>query len=476
MKMKTNWLCIHIVLMLFASVYAVGFYGLHFKGLEEPAWIGTRILDQKWMQQPIDHFNHRDNRTWLMRYYEEDKYFNGSGPIFIMLGGEWTINPGFLQSGLMHSLAKQHGALMFYTEHRYYGNSKPTQDISSDNMQYLNVDQALADVAYFIDNRKIQMNISNSKVIVFGGSYAGNMAAWIRTKYPHLIQGAVASSAPVYAKADFYAYYEVVTASLKRHDAQCATDVQTAFDQTEKLLASKGGPKKIRELFNLCENPNVKSTNDISYLMNFLSEIFASNVQYNKIVNGKSKISILCDTMTNASIGKPIERLAHLVNKEGDCIDVSYLEFVKKMRNDSWSSNPMKQWYFQTCHEFGYYQTSNSNQSVFGTLFHLDFFVNICTDVYGDYYENHLLENGIRRTNIMYGGIIPDVRNIIFVNGDVDPWHALSILHDINEFSPAILIHGSSHCQDLQSDDNEDVPELRAARERIKNIVSIWLQ
>jgi serine protease 16 len=55
-------------------------------------------------------------------------------------------------------------------------------------MQYLNVDQALADVAYFIDNRKFQMNISNSKVIVFGGSYAGNMAAWIRTKYPHLIK------------------------------------------------------------------------------------------------------------------------------------------------------------------------------------------------------------------------------------------------------------------------------------------------
>lgn len=61
------------------------------------------------------------------RYYEEDKFFNGSGPIFITLGGEWTINPGFLQSGLMHDLAKLHSALMFYTEHRYYGNSRPTE-------------------------------------------------------------------------------------------------------------------------------------------------------------------------------------------------------------------------------------------------------------------------------------------------------------------------------------------------------------
>lgn len=44
-----------------------------------------------------------------------------------MLGGEWAVSPGFLQSGLMHDLGKQHRALMFYTEHRYYGISKPTQ-------------------------------------------------------------------------------------------------------------------------------------------------------------------------------------------------------------------------------------------------------------------------------------------------------------------------------------------------------------
>ena len=60
--------------------------------------------------------------------------------------------------------------------------------MSADNLQYLSVDQALADVAYFLDTKKAEFNVSNSKVIVFGGSYAGNMAAWIRIKYPHLIQ------------------------------------------------------------------------------------------------------------------------------------------------------------------------------------------------------------------------------------------------------------------------------------------------
>ncbi|XP_001608051.1 putative serine protease K12H4.7 isoform X2 [Nasonia vitripennis] len=476
MKIAMNCLCVHLVLALFTSVNAVGFHGFHFKGLEEPAWIGPRKLDQKWIEQPLDHFNHRDNRTWQMRYYEEDKYFNGIGPIFIMLGGEWTINPGFLQNGLMHDLAKQHGALMFYTEHRYYGKSYPTQNMSSDNMQYLNVDQALADVAYFIDNRKSEYNITDSKVIVFGGSYAGNMAAWIRIKYPHLIQGSVASSAPVYAKADFYEYYEVVANSLRRHDSQCALDVENAFDETEELLVTEGGPEKIQKIFNICKTPNVNSMTDVGYFMNFLSEVFASAVQYNKVVNGMSNIGQLCDTMTSASIGKPIERLAYLIRSGPKCKDVDYKDMIKDLRMSSWSTSAMRQWYFQTCTEFGYYQTANSSKSAFGRLVNLDFFVNICKDVYGDYYERELLDSGISRTNIMYGGRLPDIKNVIFVNGDVDPWHALSVLKDVNEFSPAILIQGSSHCQDLQADSAGDVPELRTARKKIRNIVSGWLQ
>lgn len=62
-------------------------------------------------------------------------------------------------------------------------------------MQYLNVDQALADLAYFIETKKKEKNLENSPVIVFGGSYAGNMATWARIKYPHLIQ---VSASPFY--------------------------------------------------------------------------------------------------------------------------------------------------------------------------------------------------------------------------------------------------------------------------------------
>lgn len=44
-----------------------------------------------------------------------------------MIGGEWEISKGFLQSGMMHEIATKYGGLMYYTEHRYYGKSRPTK-------------------------------------------------------------------------------------------------------------------------------------------------------------------------------------------------------------------------------------------------------------------------------------------------------------------------------------------------------------
>lgn len=58
-------------------------------------------------------------------------------------------------------------------------------------------------------------------------------------------------------------------------------------------------------------------------------------------------------------------------------------------------------------------------------------------------YDAKLLNSMVRRTNIIYGGLRPDLRNVIFTNGDIDPWHALSILQNLNAFSPAILIKGT---------------------------------
>lgn len=80
----------------------------------------------------------------------------------------------------------------------------PARNITSENLVWLTPDQAIADLARFIEHLiEIGEVKQDQKVAVFGGSYPGNLAAWSRYKFPHLINAAVASSAPVHAKLNF---------------------------------------------------------------------------------------------------------------------------------------------------------------------------------------------------------------------------------------------------------------------------------
>lgn len=56
-----------------------------------------------------------------------------------------------------------------------------------------------------------------TKYIVYGGSYSGNLAAWMRQKYPHIVFAAVPSSAPVQMSYNFYQYYDPIRKYGPKH-------------------------------------------------------------------------------------------------------------------------------------------------------------------------------------------------------------------------------------------------------------------
>ena len=156
------------------------------------------------IEQRLNNFDRQDNRTWQMRYLENNDHFQAGGPIFIYVGGEWSVSEGWLRTGHMYDMAKQLNGTMFYTEHRYYGESRPTEDLSVENLRFLNVDQALADLAHFITHVKATYpGTQDSGVIMVGASYSATMVTWFRQKYPHLVDGVWASSAPLLAQVDF---------------------------------------------------------------------------------------------------------------------------------------------------------------------------------------------------------------------------------------------------------------------------------
>ena len=98
---------------------------------------------------------------------------------------------------------------MFVLEHRFYGN-RPliTEDLSVSNLAYLSSRQALEDVGHFITFINQKYNFT-APWITFGGSYAGTLSAWMRLRFPHLVAGSVSSSAPLFAKLDYFEYLQV---------------------------------------------------------------------------------------------------------------------------------------------------------------------------------------------------------------------------------------------------------------------------
>lgn len=428
----------------------------------------------------VDHFNAQETRTWRMRYMANDQFYIPGGPIFIYVGAEWSISEGWLQSGHMFDLARKHGGYMFYTEHRYYGLSYPTADASTANLRYNSVDQALADLAYFITFIKNEIpSLGNSKVILVGGSYAATMVTWMRQKYPNLVAGAWASSAPLLAKVDFFEYKEVMTRATHNIGGHaCHMRIQEAFEEMELLVWSEQ-TDRINNEFNLCTPLNAKNKLDVWNFFSGLSNIYAGTVQYHR----DGDIEQVCGIITDSRYPDGIAAYAAYVRSVygSFCLDTEYQSFVDYYSDPRWggpaTSSAYRQWLYQTCSEFGFYQTSSSKNQGFGSSFPLDLDIEMCGDIFGkSLFNNNTIHANIRATNLKYGALEPQVTNVYFTHGDVDPWSALGIKEDYNENAPADVVPGASHCADLYSISSRDTPAMRAVKEKISELVEKWLE
>lgn len=78
------------------------------------------------------------------------------------------------------------------------------REFTTENLRFLNVDQALADLVLFINEMKKESRFANSEIVLHGCSYAANMVVWFKQRYPHLVKGVVASSGPIKAKVNYH--------------------------------------------------------------------------------------------------------------------------------------------------------------------------------------------------------------------------------------------------------------------------------
>jgi pimeloyl-ACP methyl ester carboxylesterase len=465
-------------------------------------WFNSRInqaapvkdVKEFWFEQKLDHFNPTNIKTWQQRYFVNDTFYKPGGPILLMIGGEGPDNPLWMSEGTWITYASKLNAFCFSLEHRFYGQSHPTPDLSLNSLIYLTSEQALADLATFTQAMKEKYKFNDNKWIALGGSYPGSLAAWYRLKYPHLVDIAVSTSAPLLAQLNFKEYLGVVTASINRTNSQCLSQIQQAVQSMEGLLKRRTGWWMLQKTFKLCDEFRGDNKKDVSNLFESLAGNFEDIVQYNEdnrawegSETADITISTLCDIMTkNPDENTPMERYAAVNNLmlstfDKNCTDFKYSHMIKEMQQESWNSTSAggsRQWTYQTCTEFGFFQSSDLVGQPFGSEFGIDFSVKQCVDLYGSRFNQTFIENAIKATNTNYGAKNIKVSKVIFVNGSIDPWHALGITtaNATSSDNVVIFIDGTAHCANMYPDAPSDPPQLRAARKQILDQLTAWLK
>lgn len=147
------------------------------------------------------------------------------------------------------------------------------ESFDKSNLEYLTVEQAMMDYVEFILDYKNVNNLLDRAVIVGGGSYGGMLSAWLRMKFPHVFQGALAASAPILFFDGYVspnAYDDIATDDYRKSDAQCPEMIKNGFEQLESLRGETNAYQSISDIFNLCAVPSGKA--EVQSLINTLSD------------------------------------------------------------------------------------------------------------------------------------------------------------------------------------------------------------
>ncbi|CAD6995785.1 unnamed protein product [Ceratitis capitata] len=309
---------------------------------------------------------------------------------------------------------------------------------------------------------------SQSKVIIAGGSYSATMVTWFKKLYPELATGAWASSAPLFAKVNFVEYKEITGQSIRLvAGEQCYNRIQNGIAKMEELFANKRGAE-VKAILKLCDAFDEYNDLDLWTLFSEISDIFAGVVQThntgqiesvcNKIMEGEDDISGVAGYLLTQF-------------NSNTCNLLTYKAIIASMMDSTFDNNIMRQWIYQTCNEFGWYQTSGSRQQPFGTKFPVTLYTQMCADIYGERFTNEFIYSQVQATNVLFGGLEPNVENVYFTHGQLDPWRAMGIQNE----TQATILPLYAHCKDFGSISDRDSNEMRASKEKFAQLVRQWI-
>ncbi|KAG8902532.1 hypothetical protein FRB99_004367 [Tulasnella sp. 403] len=471
-------------------------------------------LPNYFFDQLLDHHN-PSLGTFKQRYFFNDTLWKGQGSAIVILNpGEQSADGfdleltslGSLQRVLMESL----GAAGVIIEHRYWGLSSPFQNLTTENMEYLSVNQAIEDIKYFAENVQLPWSRMNVPGVTSSHptdvpwclfeTYSGLLAAYTQEKHPDTFAASWASSAPVQAQGDFWQYYEPIEEGMPKNCSSDAALVIRTIDQT-LLNGTVAAKTQLKESFGLESLMNDDFGNAIIAPIRNWQKMFAGS--YN--ASGEDLFFRWCDAMekfpngtVNTSpegIGLPhaLEGYASFFKKnypgkrcpgQGGARYSTY-DYTSDIYTD-WTVDNMfnRQWTWMTCNEFGWWQDGDPGNysGIVSSLVTEKWSLRRCNYMFpnangtpGNYNPN------MAGTNAIYNGWNLTAQRLFVVNGQYDPWRSASLSSTwvpqmpVSSLQPIEVVAGGHHCWDFNLHGAYFNPDIKRVVDLGIDTVRRWL-
>ncbi len=424
-------------------------------------------------QNYVDHFTSAIRQTFSQRYYLVDDYWDKKGPAIIYLCGENVCNFPYNRQFPVRASEQLH-ALYIVIEHRFYGQSQPTANWSLDNLRYLTHEQALADVAYFIERTNADLQAKyqvRPKWIVVGGSYAGALSAWFRFKYPHLVVGSLASSGVVVPKAEFWELERQIVDDLAEDgDGRCYNILKYYHTVVEQRVFNSSKEDRLR-FIRLFDAEYADTTSDDEFMFYF-ADMAILFPQYSQRASFCKMLKKLNES--GQSVDSQLHELAEAGKKFGsDMADYTY----RRIRNETIDHTAARQWTYQYCTAYGWLQTPSPVRPLRWKGMTMEYWMRYCKNAI----SKDLVMPKVNHTAAMFGAdlIAKAGSNIFFTQSRNDPWRWMGI-HELVPGNPRIEVGlqdcaDCGHCRELETPRDDDPEAVKEVRKRILAAMRKWI-
>lgn len=353
--------------------------------------------------QKLDHFNH-DARTFQQRYWVSKQEMAGSqSPVIFYICGETACGENNIR--YMTPWAKKIKAGIVVIEHRFYGETQPFSTLSTANLRYMNVEQAMADFADIVRFLKQTENLKGPWIVI-GGSYAGILASSFRLKYPNLVVGAWASAAPLNLVADYKGYDRKMAELMGE---TCSSQLRAVIKYAEEAVKDAATFANLRQKFG------AETLTDAEDFLFSISDVAAVAVQY-----GYTKL--LCDHM---NVDDPIEGYAAYARDASEQLGYLPTSYSFASATDLTAGGPasdLRVFFYQQCTQIGLFQTAYKDTSVSVRSQRLDinYMRRGCQRLFGNTVRDRTQE--FRRNYFLPTQSAKTLSEVYFVNGLKDPF------------------------------------------------------